>query len=250
MQHRDVKPLDRNIVVVGFPGMALVGKTVASYIAEKLGAELIATIYGTKFSAHLIVEAEGIGNLYNVSVYYAKVGSLGVFIVTGSSQPMTDSDQHSLGYFIIKKLKKFNIDEIVAAAAYVSEMVIPNRKVYIVGSNADVVRKYASNGAVPLSEGVITGLNGVIVGWAKVLGINGACVLGETWRSIVELNYIDYTAAKLIIDVLNRVWGLGIDTSELEEKGREVERDIELLLRSAEQQKEYKQEKRPYYYIT
>jgi|UniRef100_A0A7J2U5G2 proteasome assembly chaperone (PAC2) family protein len=248
IRYGKANPLDNNIVVVGFPGMALVGKTVALQLIKALDAELYGVIYGTKFPAHLIVESDGMGEINNVALYYAKANSVGVFIATGSAQPASDVDQHSLSYFLIKQLKRYNIKELIAAAAYVSDVVVPNRKVLVVGNNIDVLKKYVEHGATQLNEGVISGLNGIVVGWAKIFNINAVCLLGETWRSIVELNYIDYIASKLVLDVINKVWNLGIDTKELEEKGRGVEREVELILKSFTQPKEEaKGEKRPYY---
>jgi proteasome assembly chaperone (PAC2) family protein len=248
IKYDNVNPLDINIVVVGFPGMALVGKTVALQLIESLGAEPYGVIYGTKFSAHLIVNSNGIGDINNVMLYYAKANNTGIFIVTGSAQPASDVDQHSLSYFIIKHLKKYNIKELIAAAAYVSDMVVPNRRVFVVGNNTSVLKRYVEHGAVPLNEGVISGLNGIVIGWARIFNINAVCLLGETWRSIVELNYIDYKAAKLILDVLNKVWNFSINTEELEEKSRGIEREVELILKSLTPPKEEaKGEKRPYY---
>jgi len=248
IKYDKVKPLVSNIVIVGFPGMALVGKTVAMQLIKSLDAEPYGVIYGTKFSAHLIVESDGIGEISNATLHYAKANNIGVFIVTGGAQPTSDADQHSLSYFIIKLLKKYNIKELIATAAYVSDMVVPNRRVFVVGNNSSVIKKYVEHGATPLSEGVISGLNGIMVGWAKIFGIDGVCILGETWRSIVELNYIDYRASKLILDIINKVWGLGVDAEELEEKGKNIEREVELILKSfAQPKEEAKGEKRPYY---
>jgi len=248
IKHRDIVPQDKNIVVVGFPGMALVGKTVATHLINALGAELYGVIYGTKFSAHLIVESDGIGVINSVALHYAKLNNMGVFIITGSTQPTNDADQHSLSYFLLKYLKKFNIRELIAAAAYVSEMVVRNRRVFVIGNSYEAMKKYVESGATTLTEGVVSGLNGIVVGWAKVFNIDAVCLLGETWRSIIELNYIDYSAAKLIIDVLNKVWNLGINAEELEEKGKSVEREVEHILKSLVPPKEEaKTEKRPYY---
>lgn len=247
--HNDVD-FKKSIVIVGFPGMGLVGKTVAMHLIDSLDAKLFASIYGTSFPAQLIVNSGGVADINRVSIYTSRVGDLGIFIVTGDSQPITDSEQHMLSYYILNKLRKYGLSEIIAAAAFVSDVVVTNRRVFVVGNSENVTRKYIERGAVALNEGVISGLNGIVVGWAKVFGIDGICVLGETWRSIVELNYIDYTAAKLIIDLLNGVWGLGVDSRDLEIRGRGVEKEIELMLKSFAQQKEEggkAGEKRPYY---
>ncbi|MEM4627567.1 MAG: PAC2 family protein, partial [Ignisphaera sp.] len=124
-----------------------------------------------------------------------------------------------------------------------------SRRVFVVGNNNTILQKYIEKGATPLNESVISGMNGVIIGWAKAYNMNGVCVLGETWRSIVEMNYVDYTASKIIIDLLNRVWELNIDTEELRIRGKNIENEIETILRQYVQKETSKEEreKRPYY---
>ncbi|MCS7111756.1 MAG: PAC2 family protein [Sulfolobales archaeon] len=246
--HKNVDT-EKSVAIVGFPGMGLVGKTVATHLINILDAQHIISIYSTKFPAHLLVNSNGLADIDKVSIYHAKNDGMSIFIITSDAQPTSDSDQHELSKFIAKKLVKHNVIELIATAAFVSEVVVPSRRVFVVGNNNSVIQKYIEKGATPLSEGVISGMNGIIIGWAKAYDINGTCILGETWRSIVEMNYVDYTASKIIIDLLNVVWGFNVDTEELEMRGRTIENEIENLLRQYTQRGTSKEEKekRPYY---
>lgn len=237
------------IAVVGFPGMGLVGKTVAEYLKSSLGADLIARIYGYGFPAHLLSYEDGYADIIHVDLHYAKKDSIGILIITSDIQPISDRGQHSLSRYIIKQLKELSVRELIAAAAYVSETTSHSRNVYVVGNNPEAMRKYIDKGAVPLSGGVISGLNGVIVGWAKLYKIDAVCLLGETWRSIAEMNYVDYTAAKSIVDVISNVWRLNIDTRELDEKGISVENHVGAILEQYLRKSEAERgtERRPYY---
>lgn len=241
--------VEKSVAIVGFPGMGLVGKTVATYLINTLNAHHVLSIYGTKFPAHLLVNSDGLADIDKVSVYYAKGNGVGIFIITSDAQPTSDSDQHELSKFIVKRLLRYNVIELIATAAFVSDVVVTSRRVFVVGNNTTVLQKYIEKGATPLNEGMISGMNGVIVGWAKAYNMNSVCVLGETWRSIVEMNYIDYTAAKIIVDLLSRVWKLDIDTEELETRGKSIEKEIENMLRPYTQREGLKEEKekRPYY---
>jgi proteasome assembly chaperone (PAC2) family protein len=242
----DVK---KAIAIAGFPGMGLVGKTVAMHLINILGADHVLSIYGTRFPAHLLVNSGGLADIDKVAIYHTKSNSIDIFIITSDAQPTSDGDQHELSKFIIKKLLKYSVIELIATAAFVSDVIVPSRKVFVAGNNNSVLHKYIEKGAIPLNEGIISGMNGVIVGWAKAYNMNSVCVLGETWRSIVEMNYIDYTAAKIIIDLLNKVWDLNIDTEELSLRGRNIESEIENMLRTytREEGSKEEKEKRPYY---
>ncbi|ADM28341.1 protein of unknown function DUF75 [Ignisphaera aggregans DSM 17230] len=249
--YEEIEPSENSIAIVGFPGMGLVGKTSVDYIIKSLNSRHVASIYGTRFPAHLLIKHGGIGDMYKVDLFYAKKNGLGIYIVTGDTQPPSDSDQHSLARFIVSRLKRFGVKEVIAAAAYVSDAIVPTRKIYVVGNNSKEIQKYVLRGAETLNEGVISGINGIIVGWATLYKINSVCLLGETWRSIVELNYIDYKAASLIVNIINDVWNLNIDLRDLIEKGDMVEKEvINIVERYAQQRQGREGSERMPYYIT
>ncbi|NPA96427.1 MAG: proteasome assembly chaperone family protein [Crenarchaeota archaeon] len=236
-----------NIAIAGFPGMGLVGKTAAEFIAKALRARHVASIYCTGFPAHLLIRGRGSSSLIKIDIYHAAVDSKGIFIVTSDAQPMEDRFQNELSYAIVTFLKERGVERVVAGAAYVTEAVVPSRRVFVAGST-DLVKEFAERAdAVPLEEGVISGMNGVIVGWAQVEGMSSVCVLGETWRSIVEMEQVDYGAARVVIDAVSKVFGLNVDTSELANYASRIEKEVlERLGRFAKSG----QEGRRSYYIT
>ncbi len=242
------------IAIAGFPGMGLVGKTVAEYLIRTLNAEHVASIYYTRFPAHLLVKPDATAHINRVDIYFAKRNSIPIFIVSSDAQPLHDADQNALSFYIVSELYKRGVRELIAAAAFVTEPFVEHRRVFVTGTSERIVNKYVKYGAEPLKEGVITGMNGVIVGWAHVLSIDAVCMLGETWRSIVELNYVDYGAAKSILQVLNAVFDLGLDLRDLDENAKRVEEEVRKLFSyvatpSARERRETDRD-RSVYYIT
>uniref|UniRef100_A0A7C2ZRD2 Proteasome assembly chaperone family protein n=1 Tax=Ignisphaera aggregans TaxID=334771 RepID=A0A7C2ZRD2_9CREN len=236
------------IAILGFPGMGLVGKVVTDYIKTYLEAKAVARIYGYGFPAHLLSYDKGDADIMHVEISYAKRGNTGILLITSEIQPMNDTSQQSLARYIVRKLLRLGVKELIATAAYVSDTTSHARNVYVVGTNDQTISKYIRYGAQPLSGGVISGLNGIVVGWAKFYGLNSVCLLGESWKSIVEMNYVDYTAAKMIIDVINKVWNFNINTSELDQRGLSVEVQVKSLIDQYLHGKDVaQQEKRPYY---
>ncbi len=232
---KDLK-LKNGIAIAGFPGMALVGKTVAEFLVRVWNAEPIIRIYATDLPAHLYIkDSIGLGDLSSVTIYYAKKAPLPLVIVTSDDQPRRDEGQNELSHTIVEYLQKIGIEELIATAAFVSEETSELRKVYVVGNNEKVMEKYIKAGAIRLKTGLITGMNGVIIGWAKLYDIDAVCVLGETWSSIIEFQLVDYNASKAILDLLNKVWNLGIDTSKLQEYGAEVENEVKRLISTIKQ---------------
>ncbi len=236
-----------SIAIAGFPGMGFVGKTVAEYLAKVLEAKHVASIFCTGFPAHLIVKGGGTASLVKIDVYYANCNGKGIFVVTGDAQPMDDASQNELSYAIVEFLKQRGVSKVIAGAAYVTEAIVSSRRVFVAGSS-NIVREFVEKvNAVPLEDGVITGMNGVIVGWAQVEGLSAACILGETWRSIVELEYVDYGAAKIVLDAINAVYGLGIDTDELGRYAVEIEKEIRKRFEMFVKREKSEGKERPYY---
>lgn len=221
------------IAVVGFPGMGLVGKTAVEYLVEKLNAKRMLSIYHYGFPAQLIVSGEGVADLMRIDVYYSYVNGNPLVLVTSNAQPLNDFHQNELSDIIAEELSKRGVKRLIAAAAFVVDMTSPSssRRVFVAGSDGDVARFYIERGAVGLSEGAITGMNGVIVGWARLHGIDAVSMLGETWRVLVELELIDYRASAAIVEFLSRVHGLGVGVDELLEKGASIEREAATLYR-------------------
>jgi len=235
------------VAIAGFPGMGYVGKTVVESLISKLHAEHIASIYSTGFPSHLMVDDGGLANLIAINIYFAHADGKPLILVSSDVQPHEDIEQNKLSFVIAKFLKKIGVREIITGAAFVTEPIVESRRVFVAATNRETVRKFVEHGAVPLQEGVISGMNGVLIGWGKVLGMDGACVLGETWRSIVELNYVDYGAAKSVLEVLSRVLGISIDLTDLEEKARVVEERIRKIMERSVQLPETKESERSFY---
>ncbi len=242
--------VEEGLAIAGFPGMGLVGKIGVDYLIKKLGGKLVANFFCTGFPAHLLVKSNGVATLIKVDVFYAEHGNLKMFLVTSDAQPAEDRYQNELSYEIVRFLKERGVSTLVAGAAYVTEYIVDNRRVFVAGSE-NILRKFVSRAnAVPLDGGVVSGMNGVIVGWAQVEGMDAACVLGETWKSIVELELVDYGAAKKVLEAVQRVFGFSLEMSELDAEAQRIENEIrsrlEVFARGSEREKE-RGEPRSYY---
>ena len=82
-----------------------------------------------------------------------------------------------------------------------------------------------------MRDGGITGMNGLIIGVAALHGLSGACLLGETSGYV-----IDAGASKAVIEVLEKVIGVSIDTASLVKKAEETRKLISQLQAMADQQ--------------
>jgi hypothetical protein len=70
-------------------------------------------------------------------------------------------------------------------------------------------------------------MNGLIIGTAKLRGVRGTCLLGETSGYVV-----DAKASKSILETLLKIVGINIDMKNLEKRAK----DTEMLIQTIEQQ--------------
>jgi proteasome assembly chaperone (PAC2) family protein len=82
------------------------------------------------------------------------------------------------------------------------------------------------------SQGVITGLNGLLLGVAKKRGIEAMCLMGEIPYYLQGLPWPYPKASRAVLEVLSRNLGVRIDLHSLDEWAQRVDRNIEKFLES------------------
>jgi uncharacterized protein len=77
-----------------------------------------------------------------------------------------------------------------------------------------------------MDGGSITGMNGIIIGIARLRGLKGICLLGETSGYVV-----DAKASKAILESLLSIVGIQVDMTNLDKRAK----DTEMLIQTIEQ---------------
>ncbi|MGC8975216.1 MAG: PAC2 family protein [Thermoprotei archaeon] len=214
-------------LLIGLPGMGRVGYASVNYILEKIGGELVAELYSTTFPSQLVVNKKGISTLFTGRLY--EVDNFLVF--TGETQPQNPDGQHEICVELLNHVvSRGKPASLIATAAYVVPEYSDARKVFVAGNDEELLAELSSLGGNILEEGVITGVNGIIVGWASYYGIKSAVMLGETWSTIVEFNEVDYRAVKSVVDLLRSYLRIRIPTEDLLSQAEIVESRIRTAL--------------------
>lgn len=214
-------------LLIGLPGMGRVGYASVNYILEKIGGELVAELYSTTFPSQLVVNKKGISTLFTGRLY--EVNDFLVF--TGETQPQNPDGQHEICVELLNHVvSRGKPASLIATAAYVVPEYSDARRVFVAGNDEGLLTELSSLGGDILEEGVITGVNGIIVGWASYYGIKSAVVLGETWSTIVEFNEVDYRAVKSVVDLLKSYLKIRISTEDLLSQAEIVESRIRATL--------------------
>ena len=221
---RVIKEFDASAkpLIVGLPGMGRVGYISANFFIEKLNGQHVADIYSTYFPPQLIVGKAGLSNLFVGKLFDVR----SALVFTAETQPPNPEGQNEVCYVLLDFLSKKGISAVLAGAAYVVPQVGDSRRVFVAGTDEVLLATLKELGAEPLNEGVISGINGAIVGWAKYYNIPAVVVLGETWAPIVEFDEVDYRAARRVIELIANYLKVSVDTKYMNDLASKIEKKI------------------------
>src|SRR5271157_2309371 len=240
IEHLDAGQLDiegkRVILLSGMAGIGAIGKIAVETIRDQFNAELVFSMYMDDFPSQVMVDTAGKLVLPSVQCYFAKVtDDLCFFIVTGDFQPASNNGififvEELTSFLIVKKNITFPL--ILSIGAYVVEQVSHQPKVYVSGTDSNVINEFVEldNDVMRLMEdGIISGANGVIPAFGTLLGIPGICMLAET----VPVVKTDPRAAKAVIEILAKYFSVDLDVSPLEKASDDVDVVLDDLQRRA-----------------
>lgn len=215
-------------LLVGFPGIAYVAKVAIDYLVEKLKAERFAEAYSHAFPSFVIVRDDGVIEPLKVELFFCNSSGKDLILVTGNTQPVTPEGQHELVDTIMSEvLKRYGVLKVYAMAAYVVERRAGEPKVYIAATDEKVLSELKGRAAIPMPGGSISGANGIILSYAKSMGVQGACLLSETEAYASYYGYVaDVKAAEALLRVITDIIGISIDMTDIEARAREFEESL------------------------
>ena len=218
---QDAEPdVERPIVIAAMQDMGNVGSIVVNFINESLGTKT----FRTAKTPHptYVVDRGGYIDLPNESWEYKFTDDLIVF-GGGKGQPQSNSELNALCQDVIDVAKKYSAKFIYTLGGFHTNRVIENfPKTFITTTSKELTKQMEGlDVETTPQKSIITGFNGLILGFAKQNGIQGIGMYGE----LNEPEIPQYRAAISIIRTLEKLTyrKLG-DTSQLEAMAQEIER--------------------------
>jgi hypothetical protein len=222
-------------LVAVWPGMGNVALNAGIYLLAKLDMKVIAEYEAS--------------DLFDVDHVEVKEGQIQVgrrprnrfFLRTDPNQ------QHDLVLFLgeaqppigkypfcrqlIAYAKELGVERIFTFAAMATQMHPEHRsRVFGAATDREGLEELKRLELVPLEEGHIAGLNGVLLGAAVEDGLRGACLLGEMPHIFSQLPFPKASLA--ILEVFSTIAGIDLDFTELAEQARIMDQKLgELLAR-------------------
>lgn len=217
-------------LICGFPGSGYVGKLAIDHLIHELNASHLADIYSNTFPPQVMIKPDGTVDLIKNAMFYHESPtspSLNMMFLTGDSQPSNPDAEYLLAETILEIASKFSVLHVYALAAYITGVFVQKPRVFCTASDMESLRSINTQEVAVMDGGAITGMNGLIIGLAKLKGMRGTCLLGETSGYVV-----DAKASRSILEVLTTRLGIEISMDALDARAK----DTEMLIKTIEQQ--------------
>lgn len=196
--------LKETIIVAGFPGAGGVGVSAVRLLIEFLNAKLFAELYSPSLPDYTKVDSEGLCSLLKYDFFVSTENSL--VILAGEEQPPPDDipAYYEVCSDILDFMEKLNCVTMFTVDGI--PLMYPQRVIYVAGTSSRIISSCVDMGARIYTGERIIGLSGLLLGLAKLRGIDGACILS----SVTDL-ISDEDAAFNAYRFLRRILGLGLE---------------------------------------
>jgi uncharacterized protein (TIGR00162 family) len=246
------KKFSNAILLVGLPGIGLVGKICVDYFLKQFKSEKIGEIISDSFPPSVHTKNAIIELIKDELFAFNFKGQDFVFLV-GPVQPNLDfrmgsaQEQYEFAEKIVETAKSLGVKKIITLAGLnVGDKRMESKPGVIAAATSQkTLDEFCAAGAVAgKAEGLISGAAGLILGIAKENDLEGACLMGET---NVRLVYGDHGAAKKLLELLVKKYGFKVNMEDIEKEAKNIEQAFKQLAKQFEEVEEKMPEEGPSY---
>jgi uncharacterized protein len=217
------------VVLAAWPGMGNVGLITVDYLRKKLDARLFAEFdMSPFFIPDSIVVKNGIAQFPDIPTsvfYYTKNPDIVIF---ESDAQVGGRDGIAIIKMFLDVIARFNVARIFTFAAFAQPMSYRDPSQVLITCNGDsLLQKIADNGVIPMPDGFIAGLNGLLLGVAASRRIEAGCLLGTI--PSYAMNFAYPKASLELIRTIARIQNFTIDTADLEENAGEMNQQLAMI---------------------
>ncbi|MGC8645086.1 MAG: proteasome assembly chaperone family protein [Thermoplasmata archaeon] len=222
------------LVILGFVEMTTLGLLTTSYIIEQKGLHQIAQVK----SVHIPPVAVFIGGKLRspFRIYASKDGSL---MVITCEVPVDDEGLYEISSVLLKWLENITPREIVIIDGIPVKGFLEQRDVYAAAPSK--ILEYLSKFGVKNAESaIISGLGGALINESLGKKIDALTLMTPS-----SVDIPDPQAVLSIIDILNKAYGLNVETAILEESVKKLQEQEKAVIDKYNQLQKEKSQKVP-----
>ncbi|GMV96072.1 MAG: PAC2 family protein [Phycisphaerae bacterium] len=220
-------------LVAVWPGMGSVAVLAGSHLVQQLGAEPVAALSASEFFELQSVQVkDGLASpapLPRSLFFEWRDPQLrhDLLIFVGEEQP-----SHS-GYLLCQKVIEYaasrGVRRLFTFAAMATQLQLGTRpKVFAAATDPEGLAELRRVGVQIMSEGQISGLNGVLLAAGAERGLKGICLLGEL--PFFAVGVPNPRASLAVLEPFSRITGIPLDFTQLKREARAVEKNLRQLL--------------------
>jgi len=226
--------VEEPVFIEGLAGIGHVGKTSVAYLADHLDAEKIGKLYSHHFPPYTIVTEDKTVDMLKNNIYQLQRDDASdLILIEGNAQASTPEGHFEVAEHIMELVEDVGTEMIVTIGGYGTGDVVEDPSVFGVTSSKDVQGEYTDIG-VEFDHEVdqIVGASGLLLGIGTERGYEGVCLLGETPGFLLS----DPKATEAVLKSLEKMLGLDLDYSELDDKVEESQEVLKKLQNMQQQQ--------------
>jgi proteasome assembly chaperone (PAC2) family protein len=221
--------LNDPVMIAGWPGMGSVALGVVNYMRRKLSASKFAEIKMDRFATlDSVVVEDGLAALpkgpHNI-FYYTKNPDMIIF--EGEVQA-PGVDGIKLVNKVLDLAASYGVKRIYSGAAF--PMPVTHRdqtELYAAANHKALLGGLSVFGIKPMDGGHISGLNGLIIGFARERGIEAISILATMPQYAISLP--NPRASGAVIEALSKMLNFKIDMHELDEYIKDIDEKMTLI---------------------
>lgn len=236
-------------LICGWPGIGQIGIMAVDYLRRAIAAEELGEIEPWDFFEPNKVTIQG-GLLKNLEFpgskfYYQKLKNKDLLLFIGEGQPGgaglygAGEKAYRMANAVLDVAEKFGSPRVYTSGAVVTQTHHTLKpRVCAVTNSEDLISEVRGyDNTVLMSEiegvrgpGVITGLNGLLLGVARKRGVKAICLMGEIPYYLQASPWPYPKASISVLEVLAGILGIDIELLPLDDMARKINDSIEAFL--------------------
>jgi len=222
---KKVRKLKNPVVIIGLPGIGLIGQVVGRYMAKELKCKKIANLFSPHFPHQVFMTKKGGMRLIKNSFYLYHGKKHDVIILVGDVQALNSQGQYEVAGKILEYSKKHKVKQVLAVGGYSTGKISEKRRIFAVATTETARKRIKKYGAIfGEAKGSIVGAAGLIPALAKLEGMEGVCLMGETHGG-----YVDTLAAREIVKLLSTYLGIKLSLKRIDERAKKSEKILKKI---------------------
>ena len=214
-------------LIIGFPGIGLVGNITTNYLVENLKTEKIGSILFDEVDPIIAIHKEKL--LDQATLYYNEKKNI---VILNFVMKIKNNLSWILSNAIIDIAKKIDAKEVIGIEGVNS---VSTQKRLMFYTNKESIKNKLKGLAEPMKEGIIFGPIGALMFKIKKPLL---CLFGET-----HVNLPDTEAAEKVINFLNKYKKLNIDEKTIKKQAKEFHEKISKLIQQTKEVEEEQNKK-------